>query len=262
MFAPELAPLSARVLYKLRKGKFVHINDLIRQPARSRDPAVSKQTEKVGSLSISYTAATAQKRQVHSQLEWLEAYLSSVVPVQLETLRLKASSVSELKPLVQQVEASIAYVLHAMTHFKAFTHVPARTVIEYLEAHRANCIATNASVASPDWNMLMKLTQQSLVSASSSASTGPSPSSSSTATAQAKPPAKQQICGLFNQANGCRYGATCKFVHACRVCKSTAHGAHQCPSAPAATGAKKGPAVPPAVAHSHMLGGADASKRP
>lgn len=48
---------------------------------------------------------------------------------------------------------------------------------------------------------------------------GSSQASVNQRTGSQKPGSRQQICLLFNRPQGCRFGATCKFQHACAICK-------------------------------------------
>jgi hypothetical protein len=212
---------------QLRRGKYVHIGKLIRQPARSHDPNAGVKVEKLGSLSVSMKVDTSPRR-VATQHDWFEAFLSSVLPAQLEQVQQAAKALPAtertLAPLLSAVnkfEATLMYVLYAITHFQSSISVS--RVIEYLEAHRHQCWSTNGDISKPDWTMLMRLTQERFAASSSSSSSSSNSSSSSSSSSTAK-----QLCGLFNKG-ACKFGATCKFAHVCLHCKQSGHGAASCP---------------------------------
>lgn len=236
MFAPNHAPLSDKVVRQLRRGKYVHISKLIRQPARSHDPNAGVKVEKLGSLSVSMKVDTAS-RKVTTQLDWLEAILSSVLPAQLESVQQAAKELPaherELAPLTSKLgklEATLMYVLYGIVHFRS--GIPVGRVIEYLEAHRHQCWSNGDDISDPDWSMLMSLTQERLASPSSSSSSSAAAYSSSSSSSSAASN-KVQACGLFNKGT-CKYGATCKFSHTCHSCKQPGHGLISCPDRKAA----------------------------
>jgi hypothetical protein len=213
MFAPEFSPLKDKYVRALMKGKYVHINNLFRQRERSKDPhATEGKVQLAGDVSISFKKPHARK--VTTPLEWLEAFLSSVLPAQL-TRAQQASTSSSVSQHIEEARRSLMYALYAMVHFK---NGIAPQTIEYLEAHRRQCIIRSMNMAYPDWNM--KLAQPS----AAAATVATAPSHSNVAGDK-----QVQVCGLFNKPDGCYYAAACKFLHICRLCKQSGHRAYECP---------------------------------
>lgn len=235
-----MAPLKKRVVDKLLEGKYVHISELLRQRARSADPQADKRTETVGAFKISVRDEST-KRRVSTSNDWVEAFTTSVLPAQIERLRVSigklpvSGSTSEVEQQLEQLRASSVYLVFALANFNRGLGTAA--MIDYLEQHRRNCFNGGLNIAEPNQAMMYNVVHAKMTSASSAAaspgssgsyssSSSGSSSSSSTAPAAAK---RLEACGLFNKDGKCSYGAKCRFPHTCTKCKQPGHGKYACP---------------------------------
>jgi hypothetical protein len=217
--------------------KYVHINELVREVAGSKDPNTLRKALKVTENGTLTLGDLTTKRSVTSGLDWLQTYLASVVAAEA-TLIEQAGSLEEVRARALEHKNNIVYMLYAMEHFSKFTFDAA---ISYVESHRRNCYDSgrHAQLGVPDHNMLHAIMRQPAPAAAAAATAGGvySSSAASTPTTGSKP-AAPNFCGQYNTDKGCSYGAGCKFAHGCRNCKQPGHSAVTC-TKPASVPAKK-----------------------
>jgi hypothetical protein len=229
--------ISRKALRNLAAGMYVHCNDLIRQYNSSSNPADRRETRIGDHLFVS--SQRPRSRTVDTQLDWFEVMLSSIFPFQVQQLE-SASSLNEAHALAKTLQQYVCYSLHAVTLFR---HHPASFahVLKYLESHREQCVSQNTDIAQPNALTLQSLHQTIMkqqtfnVSSNNRPSSSSASSSSSTSSSSAKSSGGKNRnktvseCGQFNSRKGCQFGASCKYPHICRECKSVEHNKTTCP---------------------------------
>lgn len=233
--APTYKPVAGSEVKKLLKGKYVHIDSLIRQPQSSKNPNESKHISNLGNGVSLHTSSSKSSRVVKEPLDWFEAMLSSMLPVQVR-LASQASTLDEAKTALVSVERYICYSLAAITYFRKYTFDDAK---KYLESHRRSCIETGTNLSEPDILQLTQLTPYVASPQSMLQNTRPhgmivgnqSNNSNNHGRGQRSKhgkPYNKQDCGKFNSRDGCSY-ENCIFDHVCRHCGSKEHGKSSCP---------------------------------
>ena len=232
--APTYKPVASSEVKKLLRGKYVHIDSLIRQPQSSKNPNESKQISNLGNGVSLHTSSSKSSRIVKEPLDWFETMLSSMLPVQVR-LASQAATLDEAKSALASIERYICYSLAAIVYFRKYTFDDAK---KYLESHRRTCIDTVTNLAEPDILQLTQLTQLTQLapfsapqSVLSNSRTSGSQSNNTHVRGQhvkhGKPYNKAD-CGKFNSREGCSY-PNCVYVHSCRQCGATDHGKSSCP---------------------------------
>jgi hypothetical protein len=223
--------VSSKVIKKLKDGKYVHIDQLVRQYQSAR---TDQHLASIGSITLSTTSTKA--RTVDKPTDWHEAFLSSILPVIIQQA-LAESTVDGIKSKVIEIERHVSYGLAALTYFNRFSFTSAKN---YLESHRDKCYAQTADISEPDipmFNTMQRLAHSSSSTAPSSNSSSSSSSSSASpqsgtnrnrAHSNRSPSYNAEQCGKFNSYDGCP-NKQCPVKHQCRICKSDEHGQTKCP---------------------------------
>jgi hypothetical protein len=184
------------------------------------------------------TKPLERRRTVTEPLDWIEAYLSSVLPVWALKVQ-QATTLEEARTASTSLQQHITFALGATVIFRrAGTFSNA---LKYLESHRQECTGkANSNIAVPDTIKLTTLMHDAVSAAVRNANSNSSSSSSSESSSSAhnannrratKPSGNKPAdgsCGLFNSHAGCTT-TTCTYRHECRICKSSEHGKPKCP---------------------------------
>jgi hypothetical protein len=227
-----LKKLPSKVIKRIKEGKNVAIDKCIRQPQSTR---IDQHLASIGPLTLSTSSTKA--RTVTKSTDWLEAFLSSFLPILLAQAS-EATTLDACKARVAQIEKHVSYCLAALVYYQRFDF---QTVKNYLESHREQCYAHSTDISEPNipmFNSMQRSTQSSSSSASSSSSSASNGSSSQVANTRNNSRTRNnnrsssytaEQCGKFNSFDGC-HDSNCKVKHACKLCKSEAHGKTKCPS--------------------------------
>ena len=227
----DFKQVSSRVLKDLNRGKNVHIDKCIRQHQSAR---VDQHLGSIGGINLS--TSNTKARTVKTNIDWLEAMLSSILPVLIAQANAE-TTIEGVKSKLAQIERHTSYCLAAVFYFQRFDF---HTVKNYLEAHRDACWINNGDVSEPNTSMLNIAIQRSTQSSSSTSSSSNSSSSSSSSASSSrtntnkphsssKKPYNADQCGRFNSFDGCpKKPHECGFKHACRHCKADGHGQTNC----------------------------------
>ena len=234
-----MKPLSHKTVKDLLKGKFISIHELLRQPQSSYQPPTNQ--VQLGAGILLSSSPQPKHRSVESPLDWIEAYLSSVLPsLALNTQR--ATTLTEARVANKQLQQHLTHALNAVVLFR---RAPSnfQSSLKYLESHRQDCTEQpNSNVAQPDVLKLTSINQDAAImagaqAAAAAAYSNPHPhphTQQPAALSLSKTPrlnaAAQGKCGNYNSRMGCqRLTGTCPYAHACLLCNSTAHGKPDCP---------------------------------
>lgn len=216
------------------KGKFIPIHDLVRQP-QATNPHNNTDIKLAANVTIS-TSARPKRREVESPDDWVETYLSSVLPA-LAHKADRAASLTEAKTAVKQLQQHITYALSAVVMFRR-SSFPFASCLRYLESHREECANRPLTdIGAPDLTKLTTLTQESVAEAARTAAAAAAHTTHVTARGHtAHTPQKQSaaaatgICGSHNSYKGCAKPAgTCVHQHICLQCRAPDHIKPNCP---------------------------------
>jgi hypothetical protein len=230
----DFKKVPSKVLKDLYKGKNVHIDKCIRQPHSARD------AQRIGSIGeITLSTSSTKTRTVTSNTDWLEAMLSSILPV-LIALANCETTIEGVKPRLARIEQHVNYCLAGLHLYRQCKDFNGAKV--YLESLRDQRWTHNGDVSEPDiTDLTMTLQRSTHSSSSSSSSSSHSNSSSSSSSSHSasrsntnrhsthkKAAYVGEQCGKFNSFDGC-HDPECSVKHMCKLCKSEAHGKTKCP---------------------------------
>ena len=236
--APQFKPLSDKVVSDVLKGKFVPIHDLVRQP-QATTTTTNTDIRLTADVTIT-TSPRVQQRGVTCPDDWVETYLSSVLPILAHKAE-RATSLTEAKAAATLLQQHITYALSAVVMFRR-APFPFPACLRYLESHRQDCTIRSTDIGAPDLTKLTTLTQQSVADAARAATTAAAaPTASATPRGNSNrgsthTPHKQSaaaaagICGNHNSFVGCtKPPGTCPYKHICLECRATDHIKPACP---------------------------------
>ena len=233
--APARKPVPDSVIKDLLKGKYTHINSLIRQPQETSSHTVTHDHALGGGITLT-TTPRAKHRVVESGIDFMEAYLSTVLPACVQLVQ-HADTLAHAHAAADKVQQHVCFLVAATVYFRRYG---VENAIRYLESHRDQCTTASTNLVQPYTlklhNMLFDVATRggnSYNNNSSSSSSGGGSSSSAitknggfSAPRPARFPADGS-CGRFNSHAGCQ-DRSCTYRHECRTCKSTEHGQTKC----------------------------------
>jgi hypothetical protein len=252
-------PVPESVRQQLAEGKFIPIHKLLRAPQSSPHTDKGRHETNIGGGIIVSTAPAPKTRAVQQPLDWFEAFLSTLLPFEVQKLQLllahpQSASMAEASGIqsdaaIQQAEKVQRLVCFGLSAAYQFGHSTFDSALAYLESHRQDCTEQRGrNIAEPNMTaqgqLLLHQVRSSASAARSSSSSGSSGSSSSYgrsngtysggsgsgSSSRGFGSPRHDDCGPFNSRDGCsKSAAACGRKHECRLCKSAEHGKASCP---------------------------------
>lgn len=242
-YGADHQPLKQRIVDKLLRGEFVAIGELLRAKRVAPTSSASKHIGRVGHLSLSiegdsFSAAAAAKRTVSTPLDYLEAYVTALLPAQMHllTASIAAPPDSVQAEQLERMRQLVVFASSAVLYFRKFAKSNQHYghIVNHLEQQRQSWHDGTQELLSPEPQSFMSMTHYATAPpAPGNGRQGdgnPPKSDKPGSRSTRRTTSGQEVCLLW-QTGKCKY-QKCRFAHVCITCLAEGHASPKCTATP------------------------------